>query len=224
MDRNLSHRGSKNYNACAPTTVNDIANDFPRATTAPKDKEQEQLYVNEHERLVFGDLLSYTHYNLGLFVLSLDDGKYRVYRHNPNWRQSSKPLHSQVSRWMSSSSSRKMDLQNRYDAIILCHAQGGDDEISWTQTSNRHRLQPTQYRLNGWHDSVDSPPYQKALYAPGSILTDPPSPQVPSTLVGRVRPWPHEWKWDISLTKGPPLAKEVVNLSFDKFVIQLTNF
>ncbi len=129
---------------------------------------------------------------------------------------SGNPFHSQVSRWKSSSSSRKGDLQYRYEAIIFCHPKNmADDMIRWTQTFNRHQLRPPQYES----DSVYSCPYQKAVYMLGSILCDLSPHRV---LVGRARPWLYGWKWDISLWKE--LREEVVNPSFDKFVIQSTNF
>ncbi|PBK88582.1 hypothetical protein ARMGADRAFT_1016045 [Armillaria gallica] len=79
--------------------------------------------------------------------------------------------------------------------------------------------------LNRRSDSVYSCPYQKALYAPGSILYDLHDLLSPCSrrLIGRARSWPHGWKWDISLGKGPSW-EEVVYPSFDKFVIQSTNF
>ncbi|PBK71087.1 hypothetical protein ARMSODRAFT_63121 [Armillaria solidipes] len=182
-------------------------------------KEQEQPYVNEHEKLVFGDLLCYSHYILGPFQLSLEDGKYRICV-GRNVRPSTEPLHSQVSRWMSSSSSRKNDLLNHYDAIIFCHARYVGNEISCTQTFNRHRLKPPQHQSKGLSNSFHSPTYQEALYAPGSILTRlqhpfaSDRPRVPRTLVGRICPSSHEWKWDAPLMKGQ-LEEEVVNLSVD---------
>ncbi|KAK0443640.1 hypothetical protein EV421DRAFT_2035459 [Armillaria borealis] len=134
-------------------------------------------------------------------------------------RPSSEPLHGQVNRWTSSSSSRRRDLLNPYEAIIFCHARYINGEISWTQTFNRHRLQPPQYQLlNSLSDSDYSLQYQNVLYAPGSILTDPPSPLVPSTLVARVQPWSHEWKCNVSLTA---LGKEVVDLSFDNVSVSI---
>lgn len=189
-----------------------------------KDKEEEQPYVNEHEKLVFGDLLCYTDYILGLFELSysLEYGKYCIC-HSSKVRPSSEPLHSQVRRWISSSSSRKGDLLNRYAAIIFCLERlgyNGDVTQPRTRAFDRRQFQPPQYQLNGRSDSVYGPPHQKTLYAPGSILTDPLSPLVPNTLVGRVRP---EGNWDVCLIKLP-LGEGVVELSFDKFVIQLTNF
>lgn len=183
-----------------------------------KDKEQEQPYINEHGKLVFGDVLCYTDYFLGPLELSLDNGKYRVYR-NSHVRLSTDPqVHAPVSGRTPSSSSRKRDLLHRYSAIVSCHARSDGDEISWTQTFNRHRFRPPQYQQNL---------RQNALYAPGSVLSNPLyicapyAPRVPSTLVGRVRPWSHEWKWDASLTKGP--LEKAVNLSFDKFVVQSIN-
>ncbi|KAK0235533.1 hypothetical protein EDD85DRAFT_1025237 [Armillaria nabsnona] len=182
------------------------------------DNEEEQVYVNKYGKLVFGDLLCYTYYYLGPFDLSYaqEHGKYSL-RYGTESRASGNPLHSQASRWKSSSSSRKGDLQNRYEAISFCHRKSLADGIRWTQTFNRHRLQSPQYKLNARSDSVYSCPYQKASYAPGSILCNvehllsPLSPR--RLLAGRARPWSYGWKWDISGRKGP--SREVVNLSFN---------
>ncbi|PBK81790.1 hypothetical protein ARMGADRAFT_774775 [Armillaria gallica] len=135
------------------------------------DNEEEQVYVNKYGRLVFGDLLWYTYYYLGPFDLSYtqEHGKYSL-RYGTGSRASGNPLHSQASRWKPASSSRKGDLQNRYEAINFCHRKSLADGIRWTQTFNRHRLQSPQYELNGLSDSVYGCPYQKASYAPGSIL------------------------------------------------------
>lgn len=187
-----------------------------------KDKELEPFYVNEHGKLVFGDLLCHTHYDLAPVKLFhvLEYGKYRILQ-SPNVHPS-ETLQGQVNRWTSSSSLRRRDLLNPYEAIIFCHARYINGEISWTQIYNRHQLQPPQYQfLNRRPDSDHSLPYQSTLYAPGSILTDPPSPLVPSILVARVQPGSHEWKCNVSLTA---LGKEVVDLSFDKFVVYFTNF
>ena len=171
---------------------------------------------------MFGDLLRYTHYYLGPFDLSYtqEHGKYSL-SHGIGWRVSGNPLHSQVNRWKLASSSRKGDLQYRYEAIISSHRKSLDGMIRWTQTFNRHRLQPPQYES----DFPYSSPYPKPKYALGSILLcslqDFPSPL--RVLVGRIRPWPDQWKWDISWKKGPS-SMEAVNPSFDKFVIQSTNF
>ncbi len=184
------------------------------------DKELQPFYFNEHGKLVFGDLLCETLRRMEVFkssyVLPVDYGKYHI-PHSPNVRPSTEPLHGQVSRWMPPSTSRKRDLLNPYRAIIFCQPRNINMQISWTQTFNRHRIQPPQYQLNGRFA-----PYQKTLYVPGSILTDPPSLQVPSTLVGRIQPWSHQWKWDVSLRNGP--LRGVVNLSFVKFVIRSTCF
>ncbi|KAK0443630.1 hypothetical protein EV421DRAFT_528109 [Armillaria borealis] len=101
--------------------------------------EEEQVYVNKYGKLVFGDILCYTYYYLGPFALSYtqEDGKYSLC-HGIGSRESGKLLHSQASRWKSSSSSRKGDLQNRYEAIVYCHRKSLADGIQWTQTFNRH--------------------------------------------------------------------------------------
>ncbi len=219
------YSGDRFYNVFVP--VSEIANDFLCVIIVLKDNEEEQVYVNKYGKLVFGDLLCYTYYYLGPFDLSYtqEHGRYSL-RYGTGSRASGNPLHSQASRWKSSSSSRKGDLQNRYEAINFCHRKSLVDGIRWTQTFNRHRLQSPQYELNGRSDSVYSCPYQKASYVPGSILCNvehllsPLSPR--RLLVGRARPWSHGWKWVISRRKGP--SREVVNLSFDKFVIQSTNF
>ncbi len=201
--------------------VSEIATDFLCVMIILMDKELEPFYFNEHGKLVFGDLLCDTHYPVEAFkflhVLPL--GKYHI-PDSPDVRPSTTPLHGHISRWMLSSSSRERDLLNPYKAILFCHAQYINDEILWTQTFNRHRLQPPQYQQNGWSDSVDVAPYQSAVYARGSIFTDPPSSQVPSTLVGRVQPWSHEWVWDVSLWKGP-LEEDTLS---DKFVIEFSSF
>ncbi len=148
----------------------------------------------------------------GPFSLSYTQkhGKYS-FHHGIALRASGNSLHSQVSRWKLSSSSQKGDLQYRYEAIIACHMKYSANEISWTQTFNRHRLQPPPSQSN---DSVFG-----SLYMPGGILCDLQhlfSPR--QVFVRRAWPWPHGWKWDISLHKEPSW-EEVVNLSFDKFVI-----
>ncbi len=206
-------------------TVSDIANDFLQACVIIllKNEADEVLYVNEYGKLVFGDLLGYTFYWLGLFGLSYtrEHGKYSLeYDTESRARGASgNPLHNQVSRWMSSSSS-KGDLQYRYEAIMAYHMKYSSNSISWTFTSNRHRLQPPPSQSN---DSVFGPHYQKALYMLGSILYDLQHLSSPHrVLVGRARPSPHRWKWDISWHIGSLI--KVVNPSFDKFVIQSTNF
>ncbi len=207
-------------------TVSDIANDFLQACVIIhlKDEADEVLYVNEYGKLVFGDLLGYTSYWLGLFGLSYtqEHGKYSL-THGTESRArdaSGNPLHSPVSRWMSSSSSWKGDLQYRYEAIMAYHTKCSSNRISFSLISNRYRLQPPPLQSN---DSVIGPHYQKALYMLGSILCDLQHLSSPRrVLVGRARPWPHGWKWDISWHIGSPM--KVVNPSFDKFVIQSTNF
>ncbi len=216
--------GDGGYNVT--NMVSDIANGFLQACVIILLKnEADEVYVNEYGKLVFGDLLGYTFYWLGLFGLSYtrEHGKYSLcYGTESRARDASgNLLHNQVSRWMSSSSSWKGDLQYRYEAIIAYHMKYYPSErLSWTQTFNRHRLQPPPSQSN---DSVFGPHYQKAPYAPGSILCDLQHLCSPSrVLVGRVQPWPHRWKWGISWHIGP-LVKDV-DLSFDRFVIQSTNF
>ncbi|PBK81772.1 hypothetical protein ARMGADRAFT_1091002 [Armillaria gallica] len=181
-------------------------------TTNEADKD---LYVNEYGKLVFGDLLRYTCYYLGPFDLSYtqEHGRYSL-SHDIRSRVSGNPLHSQVNRWKSASSSRKGDLQYHYEAIIFSHRKSlADGMIHWTQTFNQHRLQPPQYDS----DSAYSSPYRKPKYALGSILLcslqDFPSPL--RSLVGRIRPWPHQWKWDISWQKGPSMEAFNPSFSFD---------
>ncbi len=199
--------------------VSEIANDFLCVIIVLKNNEEEQVYVNKYGKLVFGDLLCYTCYYLGPFDLSYtpEHGKYSL-RHGIGSRASGNPLHSQVSRWKSASSSRKGDLQHRYDAIAFCHIKYSANWISWTQTFNRHQLQPPPHQPDylDFHSQNDN-----TLYVPGSILCpqllcSPESPY--RVLVGRAWPWPYGWKWDISLHKESSW-EEVVNLSFDKFVI-----
>ncbi len=209
------------YYSCF-TTVSDIANDFLRVIILFKDEADEDLYVNEYGKLVFGDLLRYTRYYLGPFTLSYtqEQGKYSL-SHGIGSRVLGNALHSQVNRWKSASSSRKGDLHYRYEAVTFCHRNSlVNGMIRWTQTFNRHRLQPPQYES----DSAYSSPYPKPKYALGSILLgslrDFPSPL--QVLVWRMRPWRHQWKWVISWRKGPSM--EAVESSFDKFVIQSTNF
>ncbi len=219
------YSGGRSYSVFDP--VSEIENDFLCIIIVSKDNEEEQVYVNKYGKLVFGDILCYTYYHLGPFDLShtQEDGKYSLYYTSIGSPASGRLLHSQASRWKLSSSSRKEDLQNRYEAIVYCHRNSFADGIRWIQTFNRHRLQPPQYNLNGRSDSVYSCPYQKASYAPGSILCSNLQHLFSPcrVLVGRARPWPHGWKWDISLRRGPSW-EEVANLSFDKFVIQSTNF
>ncbi len=218
------YSGDRFYNVFVPM-VSEIANDFLCVIIILKDDEEEQVYVNKYGKLVFGDLLCYACYNLGPFDLSYtqEDGKYSL-SHGIGSRASGNALHSQVSRWKSSSSSRKGDLQYRYEAIIFCHRKTlTDGMIRWTQTFNRHRLQPPQYELNDRSNSVYSCPYYpKSKYAPGSILLcslqDLLSPL--RVLVRSAGPWPYGWV--ISWQKGPSM--EVVNPLFDKFVIQSTDF
>ncbi|SJL12463.1 uncharacterized protein ARMOST_15890 [Armillaria ostoyae] len=195
--------------------VSEIANDFLCVIIVLKNNEEEQVYVNKYGKLVFGDLLCYTHYYLGPFDLSYtqDHGRYSL-RRGTGSRASPKLLHSQASKWMLSSSSRKEDLQTRYEVIAFGHDRSAGNVMSWTQTFDRHRLQPPQYKLNGRPDPAYRCPDPK-FYAPGSILCnlqDLFSPR--RVLVGRARPPPHGWKWDISLRKGSSW-EEVVNLSFD---------
>ncbi len=187
-----------------------------------KDKEGEQVYVNKYGKLVFGDLLCYTRYWLGPFNFSYtqDHGKYSL-SHGIGPHVSSNPLHSQDSIQILSSSLQKEGLQHRYEVIAFCHRMSVGNVMSWTQTFDRHRLQPPQYELNGPSDPAYRCPDPKDFYAPGSILCclqDLFSPR--GVLLGRARPSPPGWKWVISLQK----ESEFVNLSFDKFVIQLTNF
>ncbi len=201
--------------------VSEIANDILCVIIVLKHDKEEQVYVNKYGKLVFGDLPCYTYYYLGPFdLLYIQEHGFSLH-HGVGSRASGNPLHSQVSRWKFASSSRKGDLQYCYEAIIACHMKYSANEISWTQTFNRHRLQPPPSQSN---DSVFGPHYQKALYMPGGILSDLQHLFSPRrVLVGRARPWPHEWKWDISLRKQSSWG-EVVNSSLDKFVIQSTNF
>ncbi len=82
--------------------VSDIANDFLHVIILLKDEADEVLYVNKYGKLVFGDLLRYSYYFLGPFVLSYtqEHGKYSL-GHGYRWRVSGDPLHSQVNRWKS---------------------------------------------------------------------------------------------------------------------------
>ncbi|SJL12469.1 uncharacterized protein ARMOST_15896 [Armillaria ostoyae] len=166
------------------------------------DNKAEQVYLNEYGKLVFGDLLCYTHYYLGLFELfyTQEHGTYSLC-HNTELRTSGSPLYSpEVSRWISSSSLQKGDLQHRYGAIALCHRRSAGNRMSWTQTFDRHRLQPPQYELNDPSDPAYRCPDPKDFYAPGSILCDLQDLISPRrVLVGRARSPPHGWKWDISL-------------------------
>ncbi|KAK0431065.1 hypothetical protein EV421DRAFT_201476 [Armillaria borealis] len=98
-----------------------------------QDNEEEQVYVNECGKLVFGDLLCYTHYYLGPFELSYtqEHGRYSLC-HGIGSRASGSPPHSQVSWWISSPSLRKGDLQHHYGAIAFCHRRSTGNVMSWT--------------------------------------------------------------------------------------------
>ncbi|KAK0186766.1 hypothetical protein F5146DRAFT_1143161 [Armillaria mellea] len=195
-----------------------------------KDKEEADVYVNEHQKVIFGDISDYAEYRLGPFLLSkgMQDGEYNL-RHGYGMRTWTEPLHSQISKWKSLSSSRKRDLPNRYETILCCYPPlPGDFTEPGPQTFNRHRLQPPQYQPKGsLSNLVYTPPYPMSLYAPGSILTNPirdlhhlfarDSPWVPCTLVGRVRP--RSLKWDVSFCKG--IETERVDLSFDNGLVSI---
>ncbi|PBK81761.1 hypothetical protein ARMGADRAFT_774114 [Armillaria gallica] len=191
-----------------------VAKEFLCVIIVLMDRELQPFYFNEHGKLVFGDLLCETLHRMEVFkssyVLPADYGKFHI-PHSRDVRPSTELHHGQVSGCVSSSS-RERDLLNLYKAIIFCQPRNINMQLSWTQTFNCHRLQPPQYQLNCRFDSVYSAPYQRTLYAPGSILTDPPSLQVPSTLVGRIPPWLRQWKWDVYLRNKP--LRGVVNLSF----------
>ncbi len=218
-----THPGYYPYDVFA--AVSEIANDFLCIIIVSKDNEEAEVYVNKYGKLVFGDLLCCTDYRLGPFDLSYtqEDGKYSLC-HGIGSRESGKLFHSQASRWISSSSLWKEDLQHCCEAIAFCHRRSAGNVTSWTQIFDRHRLQPPQYELNGLSDPAYRCPDPKDFYVPGSILynmQDLFSPR--RVLVGRARPPPHGWKWDVSLDKEPS-GEEVVNLSFDKSVVQSTNF
>ncbi|PBK79197.1 hypothetical protein ARMGADRAFT_1093361 [Armillaria gallica] len=186
------------------------------------DNEEEQVYVNEYGKLVFGDLLCYTYYYLGPSSLSYtqEHDKYRLHRGIAS-RASGNPLHSRASRRISSSSLWKGDLQHCYEVIAFCHRRSIGNRMLWTQTFDRHRLQPPQYELNGPSDPAYHCPDPKDFYVPGSILCNLRDLLSPCrVLVGRARPPPHGWEWDISLDKEPSRV-EVVNLSFDNGSVSL---
>ncbi len=213
--------------------VSNIKNDFlcQCVIIVFKYTKEEQPYVNEHGKFVFGDLFCYSEYSLGPFEFSnhtgipLEYGDYNL-RHSFKIRSQTEQLHSQVSRWISSSSSEQRNLPDRYDTILFCYPPFTGHEVGWgAQIFNRHRLQPPQHQPTcGPLNDVCTLPYQMALHAPGSILTNPgrnlrhllaqDPPDVPSTLVGRVQPWSHEW--DVSFQVA---WTETAKLSFDKFVI-----
>ncbi|KAK0458206.1 uncharacterized protein EV420DRAFT_1544157 [Desarmillaria tabescens] len=155
-------------------------------------------------KLYLGNL-SYDRYILGFFRLDLSvqmqENRIRLMY---GLSQSTVPLHSQISRWMTSSSSRKGELRNHYDAISVSHLRSA--------IRNPFPLRN----------------HNAPLYLPGSVVTNPPytprkpsrpdSPRTQSTLVGRVRPWPHEWEWDVHLKK---LGKEVIILSLDNGLVSV---
>ncbi|SJL12476.1 uncharacterized protein ARMOST_15903 [Armillaria ostoyae] len=208
------YSGGRSYSVFGP--VSEITNDFLRIIIVLKNNEEEQVYVNKYGKLVFGDLLCYTYYHLGPFDLfyTQEHGKYSLHG-GIGLRAFGNSLHSQVSRWISSSSLQKGDLQHRYEAIAFCDRMSACKGMSWTQIFDRHRLQPPQYELNGPSDPAYRCPDPKDSYAPGSILCDLQDLFSPRrVLVGRAQPPPHGWKWDISLYKGSSW-EEVVDLSFD---------
>ncbi|KAK0217184.1 hypothetical protein IW262DRAFT_1508642 [Armillaria fumosa] len=190
---------------------------------------EEEVYVNKYGKPVFGDLLCYTYYHLGPFSLSCtqEDGKYSLC-----WdasRASDRLFHSQASRWKSSSSLQKGDLQNCYEVIIYFHRSSLaiGNNVLWTQTFNQHGFQSPQYGLNG----LSNPTYHcldpKDFYAPGSILCNLQDLfSLHQVLVGRVLPPLHGWKWDIYLPKlqgpsGKEEMAEIIDLSFDNGLVSI---
>ncbi|KAK0227500.1 hypothetical protein EDD85DRAFT_958113 [Armillaria nabsnona] len=187
------------------------------------DNREEEPYVNEHGKLVFGDLQCYTAYVLDPFKLSyLEHAKYSIIT-----SRFGEPFHSQASRWMLSSSPQMGGLQHRYEALAFCH---GDSliRIEWTQTFNRYRLHPPQCKLYGPSDSDHDCPYRKGFCVPGSILSDIPafiSKSPRRFFVGRVQPSLHRhhnhWfqchiRWEKPQRPlGEEELEEVVELSFE---------
>ncbi|KAK0227496.1 hypothetical protein EDD85DRAFT_958111 [Armillaria nabsnona] len=178
------------------------------------DNGEEEPYVNEHGKLVFGDLQCYTAYVLGPFKLSyLEHGKYSI-----TTSQFGEPLHSQACRWKLPSSPQMGDLQHRYAALLsFCHTDFWS-RIEWTQTFNRHQLHPPQCKLYDPSDSDHN----------CCILPDIPafiSKSLHRFLVGRVQPSLcrcHNRRWDCHIRWAKPQRpsgeeelEEVVELSFE---------
>ncbi|KAK0421729.1 hypothetical protein EV421DRAFT_1960944 [Armillaria borealis] len=152
-----------------------------------------QVYVNKYGKLMFGDLLC----SSAMICRGTDQPSYFTVK-------SADGSHLQV---------RGRGIYNIVMNLLPFVMYFMTNGIAWTQTFDRHRLQPPQYQPD---DSVFSPRYQKALYAPGSIVCDLQHLLSPRRiLVGRAQPSLHRWKWDISLRKEPSAREEVVNLSFD---------
>ncbi|KAK0227482.1 hypothetical protein EDD85DRAFT_975149 [Armillaria nabsnona] len=132
-------------------------------------EKEDQPYVNEYGKLVFGDLPYYNDYWLGPFNFSYTEGQWKYgLSHAAGSRASGELLHSQ--------------------------------------------------KIFGlWHHTLDS--NLQPAPTPTPTIQDFYSPL--RVLVGRVRPWPYEWKWDTSCYSVIGSSIEVVCPSFDNGLVSI---